>query len=250
MASVNSFPARNLDPGVYLVSGLILTDSSGDPTNDNDGSVLDADGDALRWPRGIELVDRTATGLYEVTLSDQWHKLVGAVVTPVMLRPHATLIGTVDLNGLTLSALNGLTLKLDGDVGAQYTTTFTTPSSIQDIADQINAGNAGTSVFADIVTDDDGAKYLRVISTTYGGASTLVSDASSTGDGTLGISNSAQTAGKIGAFKVLTQNTKGRQVGYNAAKTIVLLYEDEASAAADLKSGGFYVQLWLRNSKI
>jgi len=64
----------------------------------------------------------------------------------------ARIVGTVDLTGLTLADLNGKTFILSSDLGGPYTTTFTTPTSVEDIADQINAvttTNAEASIEGD-----------------------------------------------------------------------------------------------------
>jgi hypothetical protein len=99
------------------------------------------------------------------------------------------LVGTVDLTGVTLSALNGLTFitTIDG-VGAG-TTTFTTPSSILNIAVQINTtiGSKGT---ASIVS----GRYLRIVSATTGTSSTVLIGAG-TADATLGFTNTQTNSG-------------------------------------------------------
>lgn len=111
---------------------------------------------------------------------------------------HATLIGTVDLTGITLSTLNATTLKIDEDTLTQQTVTFTTPSSVADIATQINAGTS--NITADIIQ----GKYLRVVSDTAGTASTLAIDASSTGEAILGFSSGAGNLTATGAASTIS----------------------------------------------
>lgn len=104
----------------------------------------------------------------------------------------AAIIGTVDLNGITLADLNTLTFIATSDIGGPITCTFTTPSSVADIATQITAASAsGTDEFAaEIVA----GRYLRVYSLTTGATSTL-----SIGNGTantiLGFTNAASASG-------------------------------------------------------
>lgn len=109
-------------------------------------------------------------------------------VMDVPAKTQATIVGTVDLTGLTLSTLNTTTLKLTADTGGLQTVTFTTPSSVQDIADQINAGT--TNMTASIRS----GKYLVIVSDTLGSSSTLAVDATSTADTILGLSGSATGA--------------------------------------------------------
>lgn len=98
---------------------------------------------------------------------------------------HATIDGTIDLTGITLSTLTGSTLILDEDVGVAQTVTFTLPANVADIAVQINAQT--TNVTGTIIQ----GMYLRIVSDTVGVASMLSVDASSTADTLLGVSGIA-----------------------------------------------------------
>lgn len=99
--------------------------------------------------------------------------------------PKATIDGTVDLTTVTLSTLNGTTLKPTADVGGAQTITFTTPTSVDDIAVQANAQT--TNMTFSIIQ----GKYLRLESDTAGASSTLSIDATSTADTILGVSGTA-----------------------------------------------------------
>jgi len=248
MASPYGFQfTATLDPEIFILKGFISLDSSGVVLNTAGGTNKDQDDDALLFPRGLT-VAKSATGIYAVTLAEGWVKLDDVSATPYVPASQATLIGTVDLRGLTLSSLNGLTLQTDADVGSNYTTTFTTPSSIADIAAQINAGNAGTSVLASIVTDASGAQHLKIVSTTQGSTSTLVVAGASTADTVLGISNTAQTGQPLGSFVVTGFNPQGVQRGYQPAQTITLLYQ-AGGTVASLAGCGFWVKLMLCNTQ-
>ncbi|HEV8462073.1 MAG TPA: hypothetical protein VGQ38_15340 [Gaiellaceae bacterium] len=106
---------------------------------------------------------------------------------PIPPAPQAVLIGTVDLTGLTLSTLNAETLKITPDDHAQITVTFTAPTSVADVIDQINTQltSGGTAARAILYQ----GKFLKLYSATHGTGSTLAVDATSTADTTLGISN-------------------------------------------------------------
>src|ERR1700689_4007907 len=157
----------------WMVKGLVLLDGSGNPTNVNDDSVKDQDGDSLYIPNAIKSITKVAhaTGTYELTLSEAWFKVRYASAVPVIPNSQATVIGTVDLTGVTLSTLNTKTLNLTDSATGTVTTTFTTPASISDIAAQINTAMSGKHTFADIVTAASGAQYLRIRDFTGGVAS-------------------------------------------------------------------------------
>jgi hypothetical protein len=78
----------------------------------------------------------------------------------------ASLIGTVDLTGITLATLNAKTFIFDPDGGGDETVTFTTPSSVADIATQINAVVADS---ASIVA----GRYLKISGATLGSAGSI-----------------------------------------------------------------------------
>lgn len=124
---------------------------------------------------------------------------------------QATIVGTVDLTGLTLSTLNTTTLKLDEDTTTLQTVTFTTPTNVQDIADQINSGT--TNITASIRS----GKYLVIVSDTIGSSSTLSVDATSTADTILGVSGSA-----TGASGTYTIPNTGITVTFPATSDYVL----------------------------
>lgn len=141
---------------------------------------------------------------------------------PIPPAAQATLIGSVDLTALTLSTLNAETLLLTPDDHAEMTVTFTTPTTIQGIADQINTvAIAATSAMRASITQ---GKYLKITSGTHGTGSTLSCNVSSTADGTLGISNSAAA----GADATATLPYTGIELTF--ASGVYLL--DETYAAA------------------
>jgi hypothetical protein len=90
---------------------------------------------------------------------------------PVPVELPASILGTVDLTSIVLADLNTLTHIGTSDIGGPITTTFTTPSSIQDIADQINTayGAGADEAVAEIVA----GRFLRLSSLTVGAASTF-----------------------------------------------------------------------------
>lgn len=248
MASKPAFQfTATLDQDIFLIQGLILTDSSGDVRNINDGTVLDQDGDPLRFPRGITSVAKTAVGLYKVVLDDQWVKLVGFAATPISAF-QAIVLGTVDLNTLTLSALNTLTLIIDDDASAAFTTTFTTPTSVADILVQILAAQtsaSNTTSTITLVTGPAGQKYLRIVSNTIGATSTQA--ISGTGRATLGLATTG-TGLLMPRIGILDQNVKGKIVGSLAAQTINLVVTKPDGTGTNVVSGGFYLNLKLKNS--
>lgn len=116
----------------------------------------------------------------------------------VPAKSAATITGTVDLTTLTLADLNTLTFIATSDLGGPVTTTLTTPSSVQDIADQITAAfAAGTDEAAARIV---AGRYLQVYSLTTGSASTL-SIGNGTGNTLLGFTNAA---GAVGADSKIT----------------------------------------------
>ncbi len=102
-------------------------------------------------------------------------------------KSNATLVGSVDLTGVTLSTLNTTTLKVTASVGGLQTITFTTPSSIADIATQANAGSTG-------MTFSIANNRLKVIDDVTGSTSSLAIDATSTADTILGLSGTTTGA--------------------------------------------------------
>lgn len=108
----------------------------------------------------------------------------------VPLEARPTLDGTVDLTGITLSTLNTKTLQLQRTAPLiQVDVTFTTPTDVYDIAQQINDQTA------DITASIVGGKYLRISYDVGGAAETLQVLAASTADTILGLSNTAAPGG-------------------------------------------------------
>lgn len=248
MGSERTFPVGAMRKGLTLFTGLVLTDASGNVLNANPATAKDQYGNDLVLPSGVSAISHVQAGLYRITFGQPWFGLSGAAFTPYtpIDAVRATVRGTVDLTTLTLSTLNTQTLQTDADVGANYTTTFTTPTSIQNIADQINAGNGSTSVFASIDTSITGKKYLRVVSTTQGNTSTLAINTASTAKVTLGMATGTTTAQGLGSLTVAGYNTRGSDIDYQPAQTIDVLHAI-AGVGASLVSGGFKYQLWMAN---
>lgn len=139
---------------------------------------------------------------------------------------HATLDGTVDLTTLTLSTLNTTTLLVDEDTTTEQTVTFTTPSSVADIAAQINTQT--TNITASIIQ----GKYLRLQSDTAGTASTLAINASSTGEAILGFSTGAGNMSATGSASKITIAEAGLVVTCPATSDYVLntIYSSDTTA--------------------
>jgi len=245
---------------LWQIGGLVLTDSNGAVTNINDGTVLDQDGEALKFPAEILSVAKSAdagdpAGTYLITLKQPWYKFHDIKCEAINPKPQATIVGTVAITAAVLVTLAGQTLQTDADVGANFTTTFSNPTtSVQSVADQINAGNAGTSVYADIVTDVNGLQYLRVRSTTGGTGSTLAINAASTGDTTLGMSNTTNTGLALGYMSVLNWNPKAHVASSQpasapAAQTVKVIFAVGGVATA-MPSAGFWLRLTLRNTSV
>lgn len=98
-------------------------------------------------------------------------------------------IGTIDLTGITLSSLNGLTVLSTAETGGLKTTTLTTPSSVQDIATQINTA-AGSPQLATIIA----GRFLKVASATKGASSSMTIGAG-TANTALGLTAGANAGG-------------------------------------------------------
>lgn len=119
------------------------------------------------------------------------------ISVPTML--PAAFTSAIDLTGITLADLNTLTLIATSDIGGPITCTFTTPSSVQDIADQITAAAAaGTDEFAAEIVS---GKYLRVYSLTDGSASTL-SFGAGTANTILGLTASVTYSGSNATYAI------------------------------------------------
>lgn len=246
----NAYPVRSIDPSVWLVRGTILTDSAGAVLNANPPpATLDQYGSLIRLPRGITSAKLTTiadacggTGIYRLNLETAWFKLLWAVATPY--EPEANfgvIVGTVDLTGLTLSTLNTKVLGIAVDGGGASNTTFTTPATIQGIADQINATVAGS---AQIVTNTSGAQFLRVkrAAAKDGGTIQLSGNAAAI----LGVSTALTTALKSHTLRICNYNTRSTALNYQPAQSIDFLsmdYSGGFGVASPILSGGFKYSL-------
>lgn len=116
----------------------------------------------------------TPTSATTATIAYDGATVAESITIPAEL--PAVLRGKVDLSGLTLSTL--ATKHLDFTSPASLVVTWTTPTSIQDIADQFNAQAIAAPValrarIAQTIT----AKYLEVYSTAGGSSVTATIDA-------------------------------------------------------------------------
>jgi hypothetical protein len=246
----------------WLLKGIVMTDSSGNPTNINDGSVLDQDGDPLKIPAGVTSITKVAnaTGTYELTLEQPWWKLKAASAMPILpTGGQATVIGTVDLTGVTLSTLNTKTLVLTDSATGAVTTTFTTPSSIANIAAQINTAMAGKNTFADIVTSAAGGQYLRIRDTT--GRAASVETVAAGGNSSLAILGlTAATTNGVGLGDMVLQNwnPRGSGVALAGASPAAPLIDPQSvtfvyalnGVSTQLSSAGFSYELLLVNTSV
>jgi hypothetical protein len=264
MGSINSdLGIKHIEHDLVKFFGFVATDSNGDPKNANSSTPKDDFGQFLYVPKEIASITRPETGLYRFTLKQDWFQLRGYSLDPYVPRAQAqaSLLGSVDLTGLTLSALNTQTLKLNATAGGLVTTTFTTPANIQGIADQINAAEvAGTkNARAEIITLASGVKKLRCYDLTLGGTSSLTCDATSSAAATLGVTTGTTPTGqKLGGFVLLTSNPWAKVVDFAStagtmgwpAKTIDFVYQDGSGLGTDLKNGGFYFELTFKNTNV
>ena len=118
---------------------------------------------------------------------------------PIAVRVPAAFLSAIDLTGITLADLNGLTLIATSDIGGPITVTFTTPSSIEDIATQITTQSAvSTDEFAARIVS---GKYLQVYSLTDGAASTL-SFGAGTANTILGLTASVTYSGADSTYAI------------------------------------------------
>lgn len=250
---MDGYPLRSAHPDCYILGGeTIYTDSSGDVRNTASKATAPLDQHSLpmTFGKGIASVAKISTGRYRITLLEGWFKLLSVVARPIV-QLNARVTGTVDLSTIVLSTLDGTTLKTDGDVGALFTTTFTTPTDIADIAVQINAGAGGTSVVAEILTGANGtSKYLSVYSSTTGAASTLAIDATSTGDDELGMSNTTATSPALGQFDVSAHNVKSGGIDFVSAKTIEIAHVITGGVVGAFNSSAFILEIRVSKSPL
>lgn len=242
---------HRLEPGVVTVEGCIATDSSGDPDYADDGSVVDQDGEALLLPRGLESVTKRQAGIYQFKFRSPWTKLRGYKIGTKQPLAQGFKLGTVDLRTVTLADVNTKTLLITtSGSGGEQTVTFTTPSSIADIAVQINAVVANS---AEIITADTGAKYLRLRDVVLGSASSIAVNSTSTGDTLLlGVNGFAAITGKdVGAATIVRENPRDADIvgtDYLAARTIDVAIADDAGGAHAMASSAIYFEFDFINS--
>ncbi len=229
-----------LVPEVWIVAGWLPTDSSGDPDYADDGSVTDQYGEAVTLPPGLSSVTRLATGLYRFTFTDPWWKMGAGHVFGEQPKVQGRLLGTVAITSALFATLNTKTLLITtSGSGGEQTITFTTPSSVQDIADQINAGIAPDA--AEILTDDDGNQYLSLYDVVFGSASSVAVNATSTADTVLGISNTASAGKDVPKACILRQNPRAESLSANGyimpGKTIDVAIVEDTGLALSVVSG-------------
>lgn len=111
------------------------------------------------------------------------------------VKTAGALQGTVDLTTITLADLNTLTFIVDSSGASADTTTFTTPTSVQDIVDQIN--NGATGYVASLVQ----GRYLRVTDSVTGSTATI-SVTTGTANATLGFTNNASSTGTDATYAI------------------------------------------------
>ena len=107
---------------------------------------------------------------------------------------QATMVGTVDLSGITLATLNTTTLIMAASAGGAQTVTFTTPADVADIAVQCNAQTTN------MTWSIRSGRYLVCVDDVAGSGSSLSLNASSTGDTVVGMSGTA--AGAAGTYEI------------------------------------------------
>lgn len=124
--------------------------------------------------------------------------LDGSTYGPEILIPSpasAALQGTADLSGITLSTLNTKVFKIDEDTTTEQTVTFTTPSSVDDIAAQINTQT--TNITASIVS----GRYLKLLSDTTGTGS-AITVGNGNANSILGFSTGATDTGEGAVYTI------------------------------------------------
>lgn len=182
-AAVTSKTKRDL----YIVSPTTSGGSCGSVTESPSGTgpTITVSGTPYyNLPRvALKIVTAGAVGTAQFKLAKDGYTYQETLDVPA--EPAATIIGTVDLTGVTLATLNATTLIANPDGAGDDTVTFTTPTSVSDIATQINAQATGWSAAI------RQGKYLVIYSDTGGTSSSLVVNASSTADTILGITGSA-----------------------------------------------------------
>jgi hypothetical protein len=251
----------HLEGEVWNLQFFVKTNSSGVPINIDDGTVTDQDGDALHIPKEVESVTKVRTGLYRVLLKHAWEKILFASAEAEIPNVEAEIVGTVDASGLTLSTLNTTTLKVTAsDGGGETVVTFTTPSSVQDIADQLNTALIAdtNSARAEIVTTATKAgaiaKYVRLYDSLMGSASALSINATSTADTILGLTGTASGQDAV-KMTCVDKNPKPWTLGgagshFKPARTVTFACTEDTGVAANVVSGGFNVLLKLKNSTL
>ena len=139
----------------------------------------------------ITLAGALGTGKFRVTLD-------GGSYGPELdlpVKAAGAVQGTVDLTTVTLADLNALTFIVDSSGASADTTTFTTPSSVQDVVDQINSG--ATGYLASLVQ----GRYLRVTDSVTGSAATI-QVTTGTANATMGFTNNTSATGTDATYAI------------------------------------------------
>jgi hypothetical protein len=109
-------------------------------------------------------------------------------ILDIPAEPKATIVGTVDLSGITLATLNATTIIITASVGGAQTITFTTPADVADVAVQANAQTTN------MTWSIRQGKYLVVEDDVPGSTSSLSVNAACTADLLVGITGTAAGA--------------------------------------------------------
>jgi hypothetical protein len=183
---------QKITGGVAGVIGSVTETPSGTgPTITVAGAPYDTYDALVKITKGGPL----GTATFEVALDGGTY----SEEIPTVPRLPASFTSAVDLTTLNLSDLNGLTVIGTSDIGGPITITLTTPSSVQDIADQITAGFASgpDEAAARIVS----GKYLQIYSLTDGSTSTLTFGAG-TANALLGLTPSVTYTGSNSTYAI------------------------------------------------
>lgn len=174
-----------------VVSAVTETPSGSGPTVAISGAPYDTYDALIKFTVGGAL----GTAVFRVSLDGGTY---GDEIPTVPELP-GSFTSAVDLTTLVLADLNTLTVIGTSDLGGPITTTFTTPSSVQDIADQITAAFAAGAdeAAARIIS----GKYLQIYSLTNGSASTL-SFGAGTANTLLGLTASVTYTGSASTYVI------------------------------------------------
>lgn len=152
---------------------------------------------------GVKVIDGGLNGAASVGYFLDGSGDFAQYAAPIPQEAPAVLVGDVDLTGLTLSTLNATTLVFSAP--AALTVTFVTPTSVQDIADQINAqAITATTVHRAELYETADDTFLRLYTTTSGvGVTMTINHATSTGEAILGFSVASANVTTTGAAATL-----------------------------------------------